>query len=1022
MATGSATLLSMQSGIPLKAFSIDFSNNQSQSVEILIDKSEFRSGIVQFTLFDETNNPLAERLFFVKNNDRLTVDLKENVLTDSPRGEVKFTMNVADSDGNPVEADFALSVTDAHRIPDAAYHSPDIFQYLSLYADLPDYKIYDVSPFNSTVEGNVKSELLMLTNGWRRYSWQEVLSDTISIPEYLEEPGIYVTGTVRKSLKNNRIPDDVAVSMVTGGKGMELFSETVGADGAFTFLLKDFEDTLRAVVQTKNRMEAKKDFMLNLTTNFHTRSVDNYKNLIEAHERTEPTVNLVNQESPKIEKGVLEKQLVRAMSNDTFMITTDYSIEEVTVEGERTKTQKETMTQKYGSPDYSVGKTRISELEKEKPWHYGLMTMIGDAFPNLRILTSQSTLKNQRYNGVGRPPQSSTITFSNSPNISLQLVGQKKHRFFIYVDGELIAASGTNGLVEGAMGSYSLSDLITLDPALVTSIDLIFPRKYGTRTTMNSDADFYNTDKVMDAENPPDNLQVLVDDSENMSTPSAILSIYTKDGAGLYSPMNYRGISNITLHGFTRIKEFYHPDYSNTETDSIMLDYRNTLAWFPGISTDSKGKAEFSFYTSDVSSTFRVEINGTSGKGAVGALLYKMSEPIFDSDSVYKLAEQKQQDKIDYSPGDYRLLLPDSAGAAYALVRCVQKDWCTFTSPEGYFSLDEKYLQDSCRIVFSKSGYQSFSPRDERDMPDVMCLVTALDTASTLDVKEVLNSIYRNMERNNFKKDYFLEGAYRELLFSESESHQLTDYAFVQRRKKPTSTNSTTDYQVKSGRRFRSDEFRDKINFLPQNRYNAAVPIMDPVFANLSFLNRASRKQYDYILKGETMFQGRKMYHILFDQVDDAPWALYKGELLIDAETFGLAWATWQISDKGKKYLMPDEFLASGGDPETFKLVNEHNETTWTYNGEFWIPRFAVTNVSFYQNGQQNTISREVVWNPGNGKNYRPSLPEDLNQRLVFKNAPEYRPEDWRNPWLLPPSKEILSQVKYLINITEYEQ
>ena len=74
--TKSAVLLSMQNGIPVKAFSIDFNNKQT--VGILIDKSEFRSGLVQFTLFDDAKNPMAERLFFAKRSDQLNINLIEN--------------------------------------------------------------------------------------------------------------------------------------------------------------------------------------------------------------------------------------------------------------------------------------------------------------------------------------------------------------------------------------------------------------------------------------------------------------------------------------------------------------------------------------------------------------------------------------------------------------------------------------------------------------------------------------------------------------------------------------------------------------------------------------------------------------------------------------------------------------------------------------------------------------------------------------------------------------------------------
>ena len=807
---------------------------------------------------------------------------------------------------------------------------------------------------------------------------------------------------------------------------------------------------MRAVVQTKNNMNIKKDYALNLTTNYQDKPVDHLGKLVTDNTHS---IDLAPQkeEGRKIEKSVLAKKEIRSVMDDLFVDTTDVTIGEVTVIGEKTKSQKEQITQKYGSPDYSVGKKRIEELVKEKPWNYGLMTILSNAFPNLYIETSQVTMTYKRYSGVGPPPQTSNIIVSNSPNITFQLIGKRMHRFFIFVDGELISTSDTHGMVKSAAKGYSLNDLISLDPDLVTSIDLIFPNKNNSHSSLNGAAEIYEHEMRQSSSsaetssgeasssgnnsgNPllqtnenadvmAKDLADLADESDKLVTPVAVLSIYTKDGAGMLSATHYKGIANLTLHGFTRVKEFYHPNYSKESNDTILSDLRNTLTWLPNLHTDSTGKASVSFYTSDVSNTFRVEVNGLSTEGKAGALLYKMSNPMFERKADSIIAKENQAVANKQLAKATRILLPDSTGAAYALVSCPAKGWSTFTSPEGYFFMNETGRNDTTTIEVSKPGYRTAEFLIEGNSSKTITLVPSTNSQSALSAEEILKSFYRNKSKNRNPNDFYLKGAYREQLFNGDDLQQLTDFYFIQQWPSLAEANGRIETHLNSGRVFQSTDVSDKIPFTPQNRYNDAVPMMDPLFAKLSFLNPSFTKNYQFECVGETTFEGRKMYHIKFDQATNTPWALYKGELYIDAETFGLAWVQWQISDKGEKYLMPDEYLAAGGNPETFKRNNEHNEITFSFNGEFWIPQFAITNVSFSQKGQHYKILREIAWNPASpDEKFKSLFPDDMNRRLTIRKTPEYKPGNWRPSWLLPPSTKMMNQVKFLNEVTSYRQ
>jgi len=81
-----------------------------------IPKRKFPTGIVQFTLFSQTGEPLNERLAFINNNDRLKLDLqaKENY---KPRQKVKLEIVAKDKNNSPVTGSFSVSITDETKVP-----------------------------------------------------------------------------------------------------------------------------------------------------------------------------------------------------------------------------------------------------------------------------------------------------------------------------------------------------------------------------------------------------------------------------------------------------------------------------------------------------------------------------------------------------------------------------------------------------------------------------------------------------------------------------------------------------------------------------------------------------------------------------------------------------------------------------------------------------------------------------------------------------------------------------------------
>ena len=92
------------------------------------------------------------------------------------------------------------------------------------------------------------------------------------------------------------------------------------------------------------------------------------------------------------------------------------------------------------------------------------------------------------------------------------------------------------------------------------------------------------------------------------------IAIYTRKGGD--QPINPgKGLDRSFIAGYSVMKQFYSPDYSNTQ-DEITSDLRSTLYWNPFVFTDAtKTKVKIEFYNNDISKAMRVVIEGVNEYG-----------------------------------------------------------------------------------------------------------------------------------------------------------------------------------------------------------------------------------------------------------------------------------------------------------------------------------------------------------------------------------------------------------------------
>ena len=254
------------------------------------------SGIIHVTFFKD-RVPLLERLFYNERaNDKINIeaDVTPNI---KKRSKVNFDLSVLDPKGLKYSGSFSVSVqkksTDRNKT--------NIENYLWLTSDLKGY-IESPNYYTNAVNADrfEMLDLLMLTHGWRRFEWGNVLNRTLPPILYFPEKGFTLEGkVVRWEDRSKPIQVDLSMMFLENITFQARTSSNEAGD--FWFEGLQVEDTLNAVIQTINSKKEKKGKSGKLINSF-----------IELKKKTYPKIR-INHQDKKIENKALNRDYLDDM-------------------------------------------------------------------------------------------------------------------------------------------------------------------------------------------------------------------------------------------------------------------------------------------------------------------------------------------------------------------------------------------------------------------------------------------------------------------------------------------------------------------------------------------------------------------------------------------------------------------------------------------------------------------------------------------------------------------------------------
>lgn len=164
--------------------SVNFSTKST--VTGMIPTDEIPSGILRITLFDSAWVPVAERICFVDNNDyRFDPEVGFSVLGTGKRGKNTLVINLP----TEVSANLSVSVTDSRIGSDS---SDNIISHFLLSSEIRGI-INNPAYYFRSKEDSVRAQLdlVMLTNGWRRIDWENILKGKMPAIKYQPDTGYF---------------------------------------------------------------------------------------------------------------------------------------------------------------------------------------------------------------------------------------------------------------------------------------------------------------------------------------------------------------------------------------------------------------------------------------------------------------------------------------------------------------------------------------------------------------------------------------------------------------------------------------------------------------------------------------------------------------------------------------------------------------------------------------------------------------------------------------------------------------
>lgn len=237
-----------------------------------ISKNTFPTGIIQFTLFSSSGLPLSERIIFIQNNNPIKLAVETDKQVYASREKVNISLSLFNAEDKAINGNFSVAVVEDKRTANEDEEN-SILSNLLLTSDLKGYVEKPNYYFTSnTALKRVHLDLLMLTQGYRRFEWKKILDNQLSETVPPIENGLTISGYLKTS--NKKPLKNTPVTLFAKGSPIVFLDTLTNNEGKFSFNNLNFQDSTSFIVQAldgknlnKAKIEIEKELIPSITNN-----------------------------------------------------------------------------------------------------------------------------------------------------------------------------------------------------------------------------------------------------------------------------------------------------------------------------------------------------------------------------------------------------------------------------------------------------------------------------------------------------------------------------------------------------------------------------------------------------------------------------------------------------------------------------------------------------------------------------------------------------------------------------------
>jgi TonB-dependent SusC/RagA subfamily outer membrane receptor len=490
---------------------------QTSEVYLNIHTNNFQPGINKAILIDKNLQPVAERLFYIPGFRQAKINIQTDQSTYNTRSKTQITLGLENEADIKAGGNLSLSVIHLEQAGISEIPDESIVSWFELNSELKGEIEYPGQYFNTNYDAiKEKMDLLLLTQGWSKYIWDDNHISKISQGGYKVEAGLHIQGKAQRLVLNKGLEEG---NILLFAPSEAIIAETSSdVNGNFRFNNVVLFDSTKVVVQSKNKKNKQNTRLMDFT-----------------YQITAPAIFPVT-ENNHIDTSSLryfnELAYHRFMADQYRNFGKDHVLlDEVTV---------------------------VAKKKEEDDGHFRL-------YSHANSVVDMDDYPESGYSDI--------FSF---------LIGMVPG---LYISGDNISIRMSSG------PPLILLDGMEIDVNMARTIPMVVIDKIEVLKDASNTAVF------------------------GMKGGNGVIAIYTKRGEVVYVETPTFGLLSKTIEGYSSAREFYSPDYDNTDLVHPVIDKRATLYWNPTIIPDSTGQFKLEFFNSDDNGKVLIVTEGLLNNG-----------------------------------------------------------------------------------------------------------------------------------------------------------------------------------------------------------------------------------------------------------------------------------------------------------------------------------------------------------------------------------------------------------------------